>query len=195
MHEPFASGDSCDLSAAEDTQLVSDSLRGSDTAFAALVSKYKSRVFATASRYARDDHQLQDLAQEIFVRLYKNLNKFRGDAPFAHWLAKVAATTCLDFLRKERRNRECAPLESLVFELPDPQIAQSVQHAHAREILGRAMALLAPEDHWILTLCELEERTVREVAQITGWSESNVKVRAFRARQTLKKILESQNEA
>jgi RNA polymerase sigma-70 factor (ECF subfamily) len=190
------SGDiSGDSSAAEDASLVADSLRGSDAAFADLVRKYKNRVFATASRYARDEHQLQDLAQEIFLRLHKNLGKFRGDAPFSHWLSRVAASTCLDFLRKERRNRETAPLDTLAFELPDTHSGDSFQHAQACEILGRAMALLSAEDHWILTLCELEERTVREAAQITGWSEANVKVRAFRARQNLRKILVSQNEA
>jgi RNA polymerase sigma-70 factor (ECF subfamily) len=190
------SGDiSGDSSAAEDASLVADSLRGSDAAFAELVRKYKNRVFATASRYARDEHQLQDLAQEIFLRLHKNLGKFRGDAPFSHWLSRVAASTCLDFLRKERRNRETTALESLAFELPDPTTAAAFQHSQACDILRRAMAPLTPEDHWILTLCELEERPVREVAQITGWSESNVKVRAFRARQNLRKILVSQNEA
>src|SRR5438045_3242574 len=70
-----------------DEALVAASLGGDDDAFAELVGRHKRRVFAMAARFARDDHQLDDICQEVFVRAFRNLSKFRGDAPFAHWLA------------------------------------------------------------------------------------------------------------
>src|SRR3954462_14809496 len=158
---------------ATDEALVAATLGGDDAAFAELVGRHKKRVFGTASRFARDTHQLDDLAQEIFLRAFRHLGKFRGDAPFEHWLARLAVTACYDFLRKERRHRDQAPLEELVFELPDGSSAAVAEANRAREVLHFGMAQLSADEQLILTLCELEERSVREVAVLTGWSESN----------------------
>ena len=178
-----------------DEALVAAARAGDDDAFAALVRRHKRRVFGTASRFARDDHQLDDLAQDIFVRVFKNLAQFRRDAPFEHWLARITISACYDFLRKERRFREQVPLDAIVFELRDTSVDSALAAGRARELLAWAMRQLTPDERLILTLCELEERPMREVAELTGWSESNVKIRAFRARNNLKKILENQHEA
>jgi RNA polymerase sigma-70 factor (ECF subfamily) len=177
-----------------DEALVASSLRGDDTAFAQIVARHKSRIFAMAARYARGAHELDDIAQEVFLRAHRHLHKFRAEAPFAHWLARVATSTCLDFLRRERRQRDSIPLDSLQNEPRDDGPARVTEAAHARETLLHAMRQLAPKEQLVLTLCELEERSIREVASLTGWSEANVKVRAFRARQNHKKILQLTDE-
>ena len=179
---------------AADEALVSAALDGNDDAFAELVRRHRRRVFATAARFARDDHQLDDICQEVFVRVFRNLGKFRGDAPFEHWLARITVSACYDFLRKERRVREQVPLDAVEYEVRDFTIDAAIDVGRARELLAFAMRRLAPDEQLIVTLCEIEERSVREVAAITGWSESNVKVRAFRARQNLRKILETSHE-
>lgn len=179
---------------AADEALVAATLRGDDEAFAEIVRRYKRRVFTSAARFARDDHQLDDIAQEVFLRAFRNLGKFRGDAPFEHWLARIIVSACYDFLRKERRVREQVALDAIEFEMRDGTIDAAVSAGRAREVLAFAMRRLTAEEQLIVTLCEIEERSVREVAELTGWSESNVKVRAFRARQNLKKILENSHE-
>lgn len=179
---------------AADDALVSAALDGNHEAFAELVRRHRRRVFATAARFARDDHQLDDICQEVFVRVFRNLGKFRGDAPFEHWLARITVSACYDFLRKERRVREQVPLDAVEYEVRDFTIDAAINAGRARELLAFAMRRLAPDEQLIVTLCEIEERSVREVAAITGWSESNVKVRAFRARQNLRKILETSHE-
>ena len=179
---------------AADESLVAATLGGDDDAFAELVRRHKRRVFAAASRFARDDHQLDDIAQEVFVRVFRNLAKFRHDAPFEHWLARITVSACYDFLRKERRNREQVALSAVEFEIHDLTIDAAIAAGRAREVLDFAMGKLTPDERLILTLCEIEERPVREVADLTGWSESNVKVRAFRARQNLRKALETSHE-
>ncbi len=183
-----------EIPAPADEELVREVLGGREEAFAELVRRHKRRVFATAGRFARDSHQLDDLAQEVFLRVYRHLAKFRHDAPFEHWLARLTVTACYDFLRKERRVREQVPLEDFVYELHDGSEEAAAAARRAREWLSFGMAQLAADEQLILTLCELEERPIREVAQLTGWSESNVKVRAFRARARLKKILENAHE-
>lgn len=177
-----------------DESLVAATLAGDDGAFEELVRRHKRRVFASATRFARDDHQLDDICQEVFVRAFRNLGKFRGDAPFEHWLSRIMVSACYDFLRKERRVREQVALDGSEWDIQDGSIEAAANAGRARELLDWALRHLTPEEQLILTLCELEERTIREVAELTGWSESNVKVRAFRARQNLKKVLQLSHE-
>jgi RNA polymerase sigma-70 factor (ECF subfamily) len=177
-----------------DEDLVQATLQGQEDAFAELVRRHKRRVLATAARFARNSHQLDDLAQEVFLRAYRHLAKFRHDAPFEHWLARLTVTACYDFLRKERRHRDQVPLEDFVFDLHDSSAEAAAAARRARELLQHGMRQLTADEQLILTLCELEDRSVRDVANLTGWSESNVKVRAFRARERLKKILQTQHE-
>jgi RNA polymerase sigma-70 factor (ECF subfamily) len=194
---PFANAKTplmADLPPQPDEALVAASLGGEDDAFAELVARHKRRVFGTAARFARDDHQLDDICQEVFVRAFRNLGKFRGDAPFAHWLARITVSACYDFLRMERRVREQISLDAAEFDLPDRNIDAALSAGRARELVEFAMRKLSADERLIVTLAEIEERPMREIAELTGWSESNVKVRAFRARQNLKRILEITHE-
>lgn len=172
-----------------DERLIDDARAGDDEAFAALVRRYKGRVFGIAARFARNDHELDDVCQEIFIKVYHNLGKFRRAAPFEHWLSRIAVRTCYDLLRRTRRERAAVTLDGI-----DVGLEDSFSAAQARELVEWALGKLSPEERLVITLLELEERSVREIATLTGWSESNVKVRAFRARQALKEILEKHHE-
>lgn len=177
-----------------DETLIQSALDGSDDAFAELALRHKHRVFGIAARFARHAHELDDVCQEIFIRAHRNLAKFRGEAPFEHWLSRIAIRACYDLLRRTRHEREQLSLDEnpVTYEtLPDAHSDETARHA--RELLARAMAELAPDAHLVLTLLELEEKTVKEIAEATGWSESNVKVRAHRAREALRAILKQQN--
>ena len=175
-----------------DEELIRSALDDRQASFAELVQRHKSTVFRMASRFAGDSHQLDDLAQEIFIRVWRNLGKFRGDAPFEHWLARIATHACYDFLRKKRRSGIHVPMDAHHAEIPDTPTSTAA--AEARERLDLAMQKLSPEERLVITLAELEEKSLRDIAVMTGWSEGNVKIRAFRARQSLKKILETTHE-
>lgn len=177
-----------------DERLINATLLGDDEAFALLVARYKRRVFSLASRFARDRDELEDISQEVFIKAYENLKAFRREAPFEHWLSRIAVRACYDFLRRIRREKSHTPLEDLVYELKDQshEARQAAREAH--ELLSWAMSKMRPEERLIITLLELEEKPVKEIAELTGWSEAKVKVRAFRARQTLKTILEKTYE-
>jgi len=164
---------------------VRSTLEGDEAAFEDLVSRHKSRIFSLVARFSRDAHQIDDLAQEVFVRAWQRLEQFRKEAPFEHWLVKIAVHTCYDFVRRQQRSRffQSVPVETIDLPAPDTLSADD-----ARERVEAALARLKPKERLILTLLELEERSIREVAELTGWSESAVKLRAFRARQALKKI-------
>ncbi|MEO6788373.1 MAG: sigma-70 family RNA polymerase sigma factor [Chthoniobacteraceae bacterium] len=177
-----------------DHALVRATLSGDDGAFAEIMRRHKGRVFGTCSRFARDSHQLDDLCQEVFLRAWRRLRTFRGDAPFEHWLARLTVTACYDFLRRERRHRGHVELDDSPLEFRDTSVDAAIAASRARDLLDWAMRRLSAEEKLVLTLLELEERTVRDIAALTGWSESNVKVRAFRARARLREIIERSNE-
>lgn len=174
----------------DDEQVVKCAVAGDAQAFAELVARHKHRVFRLAARFTRSDHELDDLCQDIFLKVYETLKQFRGEAPFEHWLSRVAVRTCYDALRKQRHEKRHLPLNGLASEPRDRRIDDRLAAAEARSIVMWAVARLKAEERLVITLLELEEKSLKEVAGLTGWSEINVKVRAWRARQVLKRILE-----
>jgi RNA polymerase sigma-70 factor (ECF subfamily) len=178
-----------------DAELIAAVLRGDPARFEPLIQKYSPRIFATARRYARREDEVQDIVQEIWLKAYQKLASFRAEAPFEHWLMRVAVRTCYDFLRAHQRNRESSFSDLTEPEtdwldrfVADPDAAPEDAEA-ARLLVNRVLEELSPPARLIITLLEIEDRTVKEIAQLTGWSVPLVKVRAFRARAEMRKIL------
>jgi RNA polymerase sigma-70 factor (ECF subfamily) len=180
-------------SAHEDLVWIKEVLAGHDDAYSHLVKKYRTRIYGLVSRFTHQDQELDDLAQEVFIRAYRKLAHFRGEAPFEHWLLRIATNCCYSWLRKHQHRRKLElPVEALP-EMVDTALEHSLAKARIRELLETAFSKLSTEERLIITLLELEDKSVREIALLTGWSESNVKTRAHRARHALAKILEKQD--
>ncbi len=179
-----------------DPELIAAVLAGDTESFEVLISRYQSRVFATARRYARREDEVEDIVQEVFIKAFQKLPSFRGEAPFEHWLMRMALRTCYDFLRAHQRNREMhftdmSDEESDWLEKfrQEPNSAPE-DAAAARLLIQRLLDQLSPENRLVIVLLEIEDRSVKEIARITGWSIPLVKVRAFRARAQMRKLLE-----
>lgn len=178
-----------------EAELIAAVLKGDAASFEPLVQKYSPRVFATARRYARRESEVEDIAQEVWLKAFHKLNSFRGDSPFEHWLMRVAVRTCYDFLRGHQRNRETAfsELSGPENDWLDRFVSQpdsASEHADAaRLLIERVLTQLSPPARLVITLLEIEERSVKEISKLTGWSVPLVKVRAFRARAEMRKIL------
>ena len=160
--------------------LVRSSLEGDDEAFAALVRLHQERVFRLLGRFLRRPQDVEEAAQETFLRAWRKLDTFRGEAPFEHWLVRIALRTAWD-----RLGRRAPAEEPLDGEHPAP-----AGDPDARLEVERLLARLPPADRFLLTLLEGEGWTVAEAAAHTGWSRINVKVRAHRARRRLRRLLE-----
>jgi RNA polymerase sigma-70 factor (ECF subfamily) len=178
-----------------EAELIAAVLRGDPASFEPLVQKYSPRVFATARRYARRESEVEDIAQEVWLKAFEKLNSFRGEAPFEHWLMRLTVRTCYDFLRVHQRNREWAfsdlsgpETDWLERFATQPETADETADA-AKLLVGRVLEKLSPPARLVITLLEIEDRSVREIARLTGWSVPLVKVRAFRARAEMRKIL------
>ena len=179
-----------------DAELIAAVLKGDAACFEPLIVKYQPRVFATARRYARRESEVEDIVQEVFIKAFQKLAGFRSEAPFEHWLMRLAVRTCYDFLRAHQRSRETVFTELSKPEtdwldqyVVEPGAADENAEA-ARQLIQRLLSRLSPSARLVITLLEIEERTVKEIAELTGWSVPLVKVRAFRARAEMRKILE-----
>jgi RNA polymerase sigma-70 factor, ECF subfamily len=178
-----------------DGEVIAAVLAGETASFEHLVKRYSPRVFATARRYARRESEVEDIVQEVWSKAFQKLRTFRGEAPFEHWLMRMAVRTCYDFLRGHQRSRE-----STFSELSDDESdwlerfaaapEEPAENAEAaRQLVQRVLEQLSPAARLVITLLEIEERSVKEISALTGWSVPLVKVRAFRARAEMRKHL------
>lgn len=171
-----------------DAEIVAEVRAGRIDRFEELVRRHQPRVFATARRHARLEREVEDIVQEIFVKAYHKLDSWRGEAPFEHWLMRLAVRTCYDHLRRHQRNREEASGGEQELDLvasasgTGPEQTSLTDPAAAKALVDAVLERLPPAHRLVLVLMELEERSVREIADLTGWSVPLVKVRAFRAR-------------
>jgi RNA polymerase sigma factor (sigma-70 family) len=195
--------DSVECTPNDETNLapwVEQARQGDESAATALVDALYPMVWriARARRPVRTSEE--DLAQDVFKKVFERLDQYsaRGGIPFAHWVARIATRTCLDALRSERRRPElrwadmpegeAEWLQHLCSSTADPQRSEGSGTA-ARELIQRLLSMLPAQDRVVLQMLDLEERSVKDIVALLGWSASLVKVRAFRARLRLKQIV------
>src|SRR6059058_5256617 len=149
-----------------DQELIAAVLRGETACFEGLIAKYSPRIFGTARRYARRESEIQDIVQEVWLKAFQKLRTFRGDSPFEHWLMRLAVRTCYDFLRAHQRNRETSFSELSEPEMDwldgfvqDPDGAPENAEA-AKLLVGRLLEQLSPSARLIITLLELEDKSL-----------------------------------
>lgn len=177
---------------------------GDEDAAAALVSHLHPLVMKIVRAHLPARQTEDDLAQEIYGRLFERLDRYeaRAGIPFEHWVSRLAVRTCLDILRAERRRPEVRPPdlgegegEWLDYLVGVDSEAPEAGASEAREIVDRLLSGLGPEDRLVISWLDLEEKSVAEVRALTGWSAVGVRVRAFRARARLRRLALAWKEA
>ena len=176
--------------------LVTGARQGDQEAAASLIDFVHPFVMKIIHRRCPTDTTPEDLAQDVFLRIFKYLDKFRGQGEFLHWVSKITYNTCLSGYRSARfkRNELCrsdlseAQLHVLELTVADEVEPDAQQRFVARELLSQLLAQLPPKDRLILEMRELEQRSYDEISQVTGWSNVNIRVRATRAKKKLRSI-------
>ena len=178
----------------DDAELLQRIRAGATDEFAELVRRHSARVFAILHHYERDAQRVEDLAQETFLKAWRALAQFEARAPFEHWISRIAVRTALDHLRREKKHKGNVGFDELGEDtldwLRDENEKSDLESRSAAAILHLAMNELPPADRVVLTLQELEGRSVKEIAAALGVSGIAVRVRALRARAKLKRALE-----
>jgi len=176
-----------------DNSIISRVLQGEQQAYAVLVKRYQNFVFTLCLRYAPLREDAEEIAQDVFIKAYRSLADFRGDAKFSTWLYTIVHTSCLTFLRKKRPDIKSLD-EEHVFAAADTK--HSGLHANQAEQKSRvgmvndAIRLLGPDDGKIITLFYKGEQSLEEIGRIMGIEPNTVKVKLHRARLRLKEKME-----
>lgn len=182
-----------------DETLIAAVCLGDEQAFAQLFERHKTRVARLAYRFFVRREQVEEILQETFTRAFFSLREFRGghEFSFAAWLSRIAVRACYDDLRRQRRRAESnlsdlSEDESafLSRRLRDNPVGGSVEEQMiSRDLAEKLLGRLKPDDQMVLTLLNMKDQSIAEVAQMTGWSVGKVKMRALRARNSLRKVV------
>jgi len=182
----------------EDAALAEAARGGDERAFEELFLRHRRRVALIASRFFRRREQIEEVVQETFAKAFFALGEFsnRQGGSFAAWLARIAFNACYDELRRQKRRPEPSSLSEVTEEeaarlrerLRDGGGAEAA--AVTRDLAAKLLARLSAEDRLVLVMLDAEGLSVAEIAGLTGWSASKVKVRAHRARVSLRRVLE-----
>jgi RNA polymerase sigma-70 factor (ECF subfamily) len=182
----------------KDSEIVRRIFQGETNAFALLLDRYKDHALKIIKRRipAKD---IEDIAQEVFVRAYQSLPGFDPESHFKKWLSVIAVRTCCDYWRKGYRTQESPMsslserhsewLEAVISSESTASVDEKARQEEAKEVLAWALARLSAEDRMVMEMVYLEGMSGSEAAELMGWSITNVKVRAFRARKRLRRLL------
>lgn len=176
-----------------DTELVQQILNGNEHAFRYLVAKHQRLVAHVVGRIVQQQEDLEDICQEVFMKVFKQLKKFRGDARLSTWIAKIAYNTSITHLR--RWNKEVVSYDDqplLVNLKKDDGLNQGVvERDEIKKFLMGCIEKLPVHYRTVITLFHLEEFSYREMEEITGMPEGTIKSYLSRARKLLKEQLDS----
>jgi RNA polymerase sigma-70 factor (ECF subfamily) len=173
---------------------------GDESAFEEIVRRYSPRVFRFAGKFFRQRSLVEEAAQEVFLQAFTRLDSYEGRGSMEGWLTRITTNTCLNLLRSSKRSPELTVsdlttdetnwLDNKLIETATERHESSERSLVAADLAGRVLQTLAPDDQLVLTLIDGEDASVKDVVKLTGWSESKVKVQAFRARRRMREAVE-----
>ena len=173
---------------------------GDESAFSEIVRRYSPRVFSVASKFFRQRSSVEEAAQEVFLKAFTQLGSYEGRGSMEGWLTRIATNTCLNMIRSAKRRPELTVsdltedenkwLDDQLEDVTGGPRRSVEQNVIAADLADRVLSVLSPEDQMALLMIDGEDASVKEVAEATGWSESKVKVRAFRARKKLRETMD-----
>lgn len=176
----------------EDNIVIKQVLQGKQKAYEILVKRYQNYVFTIVQKVISQREEAEEVAQDVFIKAYRTLRSFKGESKFSTWLYTIAYRTAIDYARKKKYPISSIEREDGVLQIADtnsPMPNEKMQQSNLRELLNKQIKNLKPEAASVVTLHYLQEKSVKEIAEITGLSLSNVKVKLFRAREALKNSL------
>lgn len=181
---------------AEDQELIARTLQGDQIAFEVLVHRYSRQVLRVIRGVLARSSEVEDIAQEVFLRAYRSLGQVQAGSRLGPWLVRIAVNLCYDHLRRLRRRRErtfseLTERETMALDtlLKDETALTQIDRLSLRDLAERLVGQLAPQDRAVLLLKEREGMETGEIARALGCSETAVRLRLFRARRALRKLL------
>jgi RNA polymerase sigma-70 factor (ECF subfamily) len=169
---------------------------GDSHAFAVLVDRYKNFVFTLSIKMLQNREEAEEVSQDVFIKVYRSLQKFKTESKFSTWLYRVTYNTCLDRMRSKKRN---TPIFSFDHFAEDEAVSlmnvlDTIEERERKQMIQKCLDLLPAEDSFLLTLYYFQENSLKEISRIMGINENNLKIKLFRSRRRLTAILKTQLE-
>lgn len=184
------------MQAKTDIEYVDLVIKGDPDAFRFLVDKYRNMVFTIAFRLTGHREEAEDVSQEVFVKCYRALNSFNQRSQFSTWLYRIAYNHSIDQMKKMKTRGITQELDSLSIQPAASQTSSSenMDQQKVESVLKETIGSLVPEDQIIIILYYYEDRPLKEIAEIVGLKENNIKIRLHRIRQKMATKLQSKKD-
>jgi len=180
----------------EDQYYITKITQGDAVSFAVLVDRYKDLVYTLAFRMLKSREEAEEVSQDVFLKVFKSLSKFKGESKFSSWIYRITYNACLDKIRKQKRE----PIVVTIDEFTEHQVNtidnaldKLVEKEH-KQLIQDCLQLLPSDVGFLLTLYYFEEQSIEEISKIIGISNTNVKVKLFRSRKKMASILRERLE-
>lgn len=176
---------------AEDIRLIEATLQGSRPAFQLLVERYQHFVFTIAFKMLRSREEAEEVAQDVFVKVYRTLSSYEQKSKFSTWLYTVTYRTAIDTARKKQLLTHSIDGETYFLQLENTEDnpLEEVQQSDIQHQIQLAINRLRPDDAALITLFYLNEKPIKEISRITGLTETNIKTKLHRIREVLREYL------
>ena len=184
------------MSAIPDQHYIDRILQGETNLFAVLVDRYKDMIFTLALKMVKNREEAEEVAQDTFIKIYSSLIKFKGDSKFSTWIYKIAYNTCLDRLKKNKKedlNISIDEFSAHLIKTMDNALS-ALEDKERKQTIQDCLNLLPGDENFLLTLFYFEDQSLEEIGKIMNINANNVKVKLFRSRQKLAVILKKQLE-
>lgn len=178
----------------DDHIYITKTLAGEVNAFAVLIDRYKYMVYTLSLRMMKTPEEAEEVSQDVFLKAFQKLESFKGTSKFSTWLYSITYHRCLDTLSRKRKQptHYAAEIQEEITEEKTASILEAIEANELRGQLEQCIQQLREEDAFLVTLYYLEEQTLEEIAQVTGMTKNNVKVKLFRCRKKLYTIMATQ---
>lgn len=176
-----------------DDQILIKAIENGDTkAYAQLVNRYKDLVYTLALRMLKHKEEAEEVAQDTFIKIFKSLDKFKGDSKFSTWIYKVTYNTCLDRIKKNKKHLNDVAIDEFTFNKLDTidNALENMIKEEKHTLIKKCINKLPEDSSALLTLFYFEELSLEEISKIINIEANTVKVKLFRARKKLAVILE-----
>lgn len=184
------------MSTLQDQHYIDKILQGETNAFAVLVDRYKDLIFTLSLKMMKNREEAEEVSQDTFIKVFNSLGKFKGDSKFSTWIYKISYNTCLDRLKKnkkEENNISIDDFSSHLIKTMDNALS-ALEDKERKQTVQNCLNLLPREENFLLTLFYFEDQNLEEIGKIMNINANNVKIKLFRSRQKLAVILKKQLE-
>jgi RNA polymerase sigma factor (sigma-70 family) len=179
-----------------DQHHIKQIIKGNTNAFSILVNQYKDLVFALSYKMLKNREEAEEVSQDTFVKVFNSLNKFKGESKFSTWIYKITYNTCLDRLKKSKKERSVLYIEDFSEHQVKAieNVLNTIDENERNQKIQECMLLLPSEEAFLLTLYYFDDQSTEEIAKVIDCNSNNVKIKLFRSRKKLASILKERLE-